>query len=81
MLSQLLVAAGVTAVCGGLGLTEWLRSRSARPVIAHRPYRKNLRLDDITPTYERITRLTALTGFRRSIRDEDDDFWPLVRRS
>jgi hypothetical protein len=80
VLNQLFVAAGVAIVCVGLGLTEWARSRPARVVGSRRPSPANRRSDDEAPMYERVTRLTALTGFRRSARESDDEVWSLTRR-
>ena len=55
MVSQLLVASGIAAACGFLGVNEWLRGRALRIRSEHtrRPYESSAArpsmLDRVTP--------------------------------
>jgi hypothetical protein len=84
MLSQLLVATLIAAVCVALGLIDWVRARGSHAtakVYADRGFATvdGRRRIGPPPTHERVTRLTALTGYRRAVRD--DGGWPTLYRS
>lgn len=70
MVSQLLVASGVAAACGFLGVNEWLRTRAGRTRAGARaPHLPGPR----RATYDRVTPLEAMTGYRRAVSQERVD--------
>ena len=65
MASQLLVASGVAAVCGLLGVSEWLRTRALRSRARQAGHIDSIMLPvQRRATYDRITPLDAMTGHR-----------------